>query len=290
MSTRRSGRFVGLIAAGIGLATLGCSYGLFQTARTEPPGTIGGHIGQTLVMNEIDDEAGRSTTTNLGVEPEVRIGATDHLDVGLGPLFGLGLRGDVKYNFFRPTDRLALAGRVGGGQSPWYAVYNALGGVIASYRVFRMVEPYAAATFSNFWIRGYEQPEVELEPGERLAAGKGYGDGLLQLVVGIQLPAGTGRAFMVEVSRWIPLQNDPGDFYRFVPTTVIGAGFRFGAFDPLRAERARQHALEVEHAERQRQRTGTERPRRPSPSKQPRLDPTGPAPPPRSPTGPSRPQ
>jgi hypothetical protein len=288
MSTRQFRPLAGAMAAGIGLGTVGCSYGLFQTARTEPPRTIGGHIGQTLVMNEIDDQGGRNTSTNLGVEPEFRIGATDHMDVGLGPFFGLGLRGDVKYNFFEPTERLALAGRVGGGVNPPYAVYNALGGVIGSYRVFRLVEPYAGATFSNYWIRGYEQPEMELEPGERLAESKGYGDGLLQVVVGIQLPAGTGRAFMVEVGRWIPLQNDPGDYYMFSPSTIIGIAYRFGALDPLRAERQREKERE-EVEKRRRYRTGPEGPPRPARPKPRHLDPTGPKPPSGNNTGSSRP-
>jgi hypothetical protein len=156
--------------------------------------------------------------------------------------------------------------------------------------------------FSNYWITRYPAPEVELGPGERFADATGTGDGMLQLTVGAQFPAGTGRAFVMEVSRWFPMQNDPGDFYKFLPATVVGLGFRFGAADLVRAEQAR---LRERRARERRWREEAERRRREAerrwqkptvplttpgpPRRPPRLDPTGPAPPPRSPTGPSRP-
>ena len=75
---------------------------------------------------------------------------------------------------------------------------------------------------------GYETVTVSPDPESHLADRTGTGDGLLQAVLGIQLPAGTGLAFMAEHGHWFVLQNDPGDSYRFVPTNVFGVAMRFG--------------------------------------------------------------
>jgi hypothetical protein len=236
----QASRVLTLLGVGCGAMSVGCSYGLFQTARTEPPGTVGGHIGQTVVFNEIDDEQERGGLSNTGMEPELRVGITDRLDLGVGPLHRTGTRADVKYNFMGPREDLALAVRTGGGFGSEHKAYTALAGVIASYRLVAELEPYAAAIFANYWVTSYPAADAELGPHERLVEATGTGDGLLQLTVGLQAPAGTGRSFMIELSRWYPMQNDPGDFYKFLPTTVVGAGFRFGAADPVRAERARE--------------------------------------------------
>ena len=149
----------------------------------------------------------------------------------------------------------------------------------------------------------YGEPEIALDSTQTYVNRSGTGDGLLQLTIGAQALIAAYTALMVEVSHWIPLNDDPGDFYAFVPTTLIGLGIRIGYLDPERAaedrreeERERQQEEREEYLERlaEEQKRWQYRPR-PAPPPAPgstrpkHLAPTGPAPPPRSPTGPSRP-
>ena len=225
------GALLGLAALGLG----GCSYALLETARTEPPGTVGGSWGFAKISNELSGEAGRVGPLLWGPQLTGRVGVTEHLDLGIGPFFGLGVHANVKYNLMERHRALAVAPRLGAGYADRHSVASAYGGVLGSYRLSRVLEPYAGITFANYWVGRYAYAEdFAVGPGERLAERTGTGDGLLQVAVGLQIPADTGLAFMVEVGRWFVMQNDPGDFYRFVPTTVIALGMRFGRAGPSR--------------------------------------------------------
>ncbi len=288
------------------LASTACGFGLFQTARTERPGTVTGHSGTTVVHNAVTRDPERDALA-WGVDSGLRLGLADHVDVGLRSFLLSGMQTDLKLNVLSPTDDLALAARVGGGYAARYETYNALAGVIGSYRVLRDLEPYVGVTFSNFWIMDYGEPEIPRDSTETYVDRSGTGDGLLKLVIGVQATLSAYTALMLEAGHWIPLNNDPGDFYAFVPTTVFGLGVRFGMLDPARAaeqrrneelERQREQTeeiwereLELEREERERweYRPGPALPPAPGSNRPKRLDPTGPTPPPRSPTGPSRP-
>jgi hypothetical protein len=63
-------------------------------------------------------------------------------------------------------------------------------------------------------------------PGERLAPATGLGDGLLQLVVGLQCRLGSVVALSAEYGLWLPMQNDPGTFYTFVTSKIVSFAVR----------------------------------------------------------------
>jgi hypothetical protein len=209
------------------LALPGCSYGLFQTGHTQPPKSLGGSLGASVVFNELDGQGGRDFLTRLGLDPNLRFGLTDHLDVGLGAFFGEGASIDAKYDVFNPDAPLALAPRIGFGYGFQYDTFMAEGGAIASYRANEMFEPYLALSFANVWIGAYPPPEAPPPPGALYAARTGLGNGLLKAIVGVQIPAHTGLALMIEYGHWFPLEDDPGDYYAFVATNVLGVGMHF---------------------------------------------------------------
>lgn len=84
-------------------------------------------------------------------------------------------------------------------------------------------------TFANHWIEP-EPPEGGL-PANAVGH-RGAGDGLLQLSVGLQLVASDHVAFLAEYGHWFPLNDDPGDFYAFIPTNVVGLAVRIGSVRP----------------------------------------------------------
>jgi hypothetical protein len=219
----------GLCCAVLALLASGCSYALLETARTEPPGTVGGSWGVAQVHNRIDEQGGRGGLMNVGPQVMPRVGVTDHLDIGGGPFEGRGVRVDGKYNLMRRSDALALAPRGGLGARIDIGAFVPYLGMLASYRVASAIEPYAGITFANYWILDPPKPEdTTLDRSERYAERSGTGDGILQAVVGLQLPAGTGVALLVEYGHWFPMQNDPGNFYRFIPSDILAVGMRFG--------------------------------------------------------------
>jgi len=203
----------------------GCGHGLGQTAKTQPVGKTRLTLGVVRITNANDEVRNGPDLQNLAPEVSVRVGTSEHTDIGITNWFGVGLRTDVKWNLFDRDRPYALAPRAGvGAAKDFYgvALFGAFAGLIASYELPGKITPYGAATFANHWILRNDKPSSEvLAPGETFAARKGYGDGLLQLVVGLQLKLGAGSALVGEYQRWIPMQNDPGDFYKFVPNDVL---------------------------------------------------------------------
>lgn len=221
-------RFLAL--AGL-LGAAGCGYGLHQTAKTQRPGAVSLQTGISYVSNEVisAQPEGIGPFVSLGGEVgPLRVGLSDHVDMGLGFFYVNGLRLDSKLNVMPREDRLAIAPRIGAGFASNEGRSTAMwmGGVIGSYDVWPTFSPYLSVTWANHWITA-PQPAVDLGPGERLAPATGLGDGLLQLVAGVQWRAGSVVALSVEYGRWQPMQNDPGTNYAFVASDVVSVGMRF---------------------------------------------------------------
>lgn len=207
----------------------GCSFGAFQTAHTQAPATVSVTPGVAQVFNRIDDQNGRSTLTNLGAQLGGRVGITNRVDAGLGSFLFSGVKADVKVNLFERHQRLAIAPRLGAGYRWERSVGMLEGGAIASYRFLDRFEPYLGLTFANHWI----EPDP---PGGPLPANvvghRGAGDGLLQLNLGVEFMLSEHLALLGEYGHWFPLNNDPGDFYSFVPTNIAGLALRIGRVRP----------------------------------------------------------
>ncbi len=204
----------------------GCSFGLFQTAHTQPPRTATLTVGGTYLSNELDDEESRTPITRLGAEVGARVGVIPRVEVGLGTFFQSGGRVNAKVNVLDPTGPFALSPRVGVGYQWKYGVWMAEGGAIASYRFFDVLEPYFGLTFANHWIGKYPPPDTV---PRNVAPGTGTGDGLLQAALGLEFMASNRVGLIAEYGHWFVLTDDPGDFYAFLPTNIVGFALRFGA-------------------------------------------------------------
>lgn len=207
----------------------GCSFGAFQTAHTQAPATVSITPGVAQVFNRIDDQEGRSMLTNWGAQLGGRVGITERVDAGLGSFLFSGVKADVKVNLLERHQKLAIAPRLGAGYRFGRGVGMVEGGAIASYRFFNRFEPYLGLTFANHWIEP-EPPPGPLPPN--VVGHRGAGDGLLQLNLGLELLVSDHVAVLGEYGHWSPLNNDPGDFYAFVPTNIAGIALRIGRIRP----------------------------------------------------------
>jgi len=215
-----------LVAAAL---TSGCSFGAFQTAHTQAPATVSVTPGVAQVFNRIDDQNGRSRLTNLGAQLGGRVGITERVDAGLGGFLLSGVKADVKVNLLDRHRSLALAPRVGAGYRWQRNVGMLEAGAIASYRLFGQFEPYLGVTFANHWIEA-DPPSGPLP--QNVARRRGTGDGLLQLNLGVELMLSEHVALLGEYGHWFPLNDDPGDFYAFVPNNIVGLALRIGRVRP----------------------------------------------------------
>jgi hypothetical protein len=218
--------------AALAVSFVGCGYGLHQTAKTQPPGSVSFVNGFSYITNSnlaAQDRIGGSSLLRIATDVgPLRAGLSDHVDMGIGFLYGPGVLVDSKFNVLQRVSRLALAPRLGSGFSVndtrtttvWMA------GIIASYDFLPALTPYVAGTFANHWIKS-PQPEATFAPGEHLAAPTGTGDGLLELSAGLQWRTGPILALTAECGLWLPMQNDPGTFYSFVTSQIVSVGFRF---------------------------------------------------------------
>lgn len=216
------------VAVAAALLASGCGFGVLQTARPLPPGEMSFTAGAGSVHNSVVD-AQQSPREPINVVGDLafRVGVVDRLDIGIGGLWNGGLRADAKYDLLPTRSRFALSPRGGLGYAAgggW--ALTAFGGALASYDVFRWLTPYAGGTYATYWVHGRTPNDVTLASNERFADRKGYGDGLVELTAGLSVQVGRAVALLGEVDRWIPMQNDPGDFFRFVPSTVVMAGMQ----------------------------------------------------------------
>lgn len=206
----------------------GCSFGMFQTAHTQPSGTVSATPGVAYAFDSIDDQAGRGPATNVGAQLGARIGLSRRVDLGIGSFLLTGAKSDVKMNLLDPRSRFAVSPRAGAGYRFGRSVFMLESGAIVSYRS-NWLEPYFGLTFANHWIEP-DAPDGHLPSS--LATRAGTGDGLLQANVGLQLIAANSVGVLAEFGRWFPLNNDPGDFYRFLPTSIAGLALRVGRVRP----------------------------------------------------------
>jgi hypothetical protein len=208
----------------------GCGFGLHETAKTQRPGSVSLLTGASYISNDTLAAQQNRALLQLGAEVgPLRVGLSEHADIGLGFFYGLGARLDAKFNVLDRSDRLAIAPRLGAGYaegSDQRKTAVVMGGVIGSYDVLPKLTPYLGLTFANHWIAG-PQPFTTLKPGERLAPRTGVGDGLLELAVGAQWHLGAVVALSAEYGLWLPMQDDPGDFYSFVTSQIGSVGVRF---------------------------------------------------------------
>ncbi len=181
------------------------------------------------MFNRLDDEKGRGVLTNMGAQLGGRLGISKRVDAGLGGFMAYGMKADVKVNLLERSQKLAIAPRLGGGLRLERSVRMLEAGAIASYRVADSFEPYVGLTFANHWIEP-EQPSGQL-PANAVTR-REMGDGLLQLNLGFEIRVSEHVALLGEYGHWFPMNNDPGDFYAFVPTNVAGIALRFGRVRP----------------------------------------------------------
>lgn len=211
----------------LSLSLLGCNAGLgvAQTAKTVDPSAGRMSTGFSAAFNEYSEHH-KGIGANYWFEPGFRVGAAKKTDIGFGPWLGLGLQFDVKHELTPREKPYGFALRAGGGVSTGALTsYSVLVGAIASYALVDWFTPYASAGFRNFWFYNQERkPDPPL--GSTWASRAGYGDGLAQLTVGLRLGHPSGAVY-VEYSRYQPLQNDPGDFFKLVATNIISVTVGF---------------------------------------------------------------
>lgn len=221
MSLRRVGSSVLML----GSLACGCSFGTFQTAHTQAPGSVSVTPGVAQVFNSIDDHEGRGMLTNVGAQLGGRVGITPRLDAGLGSFMLSGVKADAKVNVLDPDAKLAIAPRLGVGYRWGREIWLTEGGAIASYRLRDRFEPYLGLTFANHWIEA-DEPPLTVPEG---ALGKtGTGDGVLQMSLGFELVLSRHVAVLAEYGHWFPLYDDPGDYYDFLSTDIVGVALRIG--------------------------------------------------------------
>lgn len=229
------------------LAATGCATGTFQTAKTLPAREVQVGLGVARVFTDREAAAaapGSTAPTRLDgftlPEAGLRLGVGWQTDVGLASYLGPGLRVDAKHNLMPSARPYALAPRVGGGWTRYDdggektgSMWAWLAGLIASYDLHPMVALYTGATLVSHYI---SQPSsaTPLAPGERRVDRTAWGDGLLQASLGAELRMGSHVALQGEYGYWAPLQNDPGDGYRFVPAHLLGVRLVFGSAQATR--------------------------------------------------------
>jgi hypothetical protein len=156
-----------------------------------------------------------------------RLGLMSFLDVGAAPLLTRGLSVDGKANLMPPDHPFAVAPRVrlGYARPKGATVILAEAGAIASRRLFGCLEPYAGLASADHWL-DYSL-ETPLAANQTLAEREGYGDGLLKAHVGLDIGGRGGFGIAAEYGFWKPLQNDPGDGFKFLDNHVLALAWRY---------------------------------------------------------------
>jgi hypothetical protein len=79
---------------------------------------------------------------------------------------------------------------------------------------------------ANYWLK-YPMDQPDLAPNQSLAEHQGTGDGLLKGHLGLDLTVIGGLGTTTEYGYWLPLQNDPGDGFKFVDNHVFALAIRY---------------------------------------------------------------
>ena len=215
------------------LAACASSHGLMQTAHTQPAASWRAKLGVASVFNANDDAPGRDMRKQSTIEPSLRVGLHEQVDVGLAPWYTTGGALDGKVNLLDNHGRLALAPRLVAGYA-WGEARSVVGlevGVIASYHFQPWFEPYIALGFANHWFSSRNMDEtMRLAPNQRFAPKQGCGDGLVKLTAGVDIQlAGAGWHLLAEYAHWFRAQDDPGDGFSFVANDIVALSVAFHA-------------------------------------------------------------
>lgn len=224
-TSRRAALWV--VAAGLLPA---CGAGVYQTARTLPPGEFRAIVAQGFVYTELTEEQGMS---QLNFEPDfaVRVGVAERVDVGFQWFFVGGGLVDAKVNVLPLDSAFALAFRGGFGAaadvgrdagSAW--LLHVPLSVLASY-TYERVTPYVSFGYGFFWIfgRSLTDPPENLVPEER----RGYGDGVLRATGGLAIELTRRISLCLEYTYMPGVVDDPGDNYTFVDSHIVGVASTF---------------------------------------------------------------
>ncbi len=192
----------------------GCGFALAQTAKVQPSGTTSVQIGMGGLVSQTDASRGGLDVDNLTSEVGVRAGLGRHVDLGVTGFLGMGALVDAKWSLLDQRRPEAIALRVGAGAGGPSDVAGQLG-VLASYDVAASFVPYLGVLWTNHWIYG-DTPQGRLPAGVTYAARKGYGDGVCELHLGFGAFNGPNQhGVFFEYALWLPMQNDPGDGFKF---------------------------------------------------------------------------
>lgn len=213
----------------------GSGFGLAQTAKTVQPRSATLRLGVAGAYNEnhdFDRGSGSlvSALSHHSLETAMRIGVGGNTDIGFGPWLAYGAQLDAKHDFV-PRERpygLALRGGASYAIGTDIHLWSMFVGTIASWELLPGVTPYLGITYRDHWV--YQPTPPPPTDGSHWASRKGYGDGLLQTALGLKLGSGRTSAYL-EYGRWLPMQDDPGDFYAFVATHVVSITIGF-CLDP----------------------------------------------------------
>lgn len=204
----------------------GCGMGMLQTARPASRGIFELNAGTGMLANSVVSERTDGDVIWSVAELGLRLGLTDHLDVGTKLQFFPGALVDMKYNFMEPDNPLALSVRLGVGGS--IGIHRLALHVPASLGIsydWPHVTPYAHVGWSNFW---FNSGEPEAAANVDYVEAKGHGDGVLRSTVGLRFRLHELFMLFVEYNYWEPMLNDEGDFYKFDNSHagLVGLTFR----------------------------------------------------------------
>jgi hypothetical protein len=227
LSSPDCARAIGLVLL---LAGTACTSGLgqLQTARTVPKGEVRHSISGGYDWNSIE-RSGPPWLGNFIVQYAARIGAAEHVDVGVKVFLGLGGLVDAKVQVVDgPRLALSLLGGAGGAfdAESGAGVVHVPAMLLGSYHVTGWFAPYVGAGYGAFWIFNYASTQ-DVPPGSTAAPRAWHGDGLLMLHAGFELGSPGRPAFLLEYGYLRPIVSDPGDHYAFATNHLFLGGIRF---------------------------------------------------------------
>ncbi len=209
----------------------GCGMGVMQTAKTTEKGSVDITLGGGYLYNEMVENRGVAIT-NIPPYVGARFGVTNHMDLGASLFLGGGASVDTKYNFFGHGNPMALSIQAGASLAKdWFGSQSTIFMIpihlLASYSLAGgFITPYLGLGYNDVWIFGY-QGDYNPQPGDKLADRAGYGDGLLQISVGLELFSNRRVQLLMEYDCYYPLVDDPGDRFSFVTNHLFMAAARF---------------------------------------------------------------
>lgn len=227
MSSTRLAKGLSLLVGALLFA--GCAMSPVRTARTIPAGQVDVSVAVSFLANENLKESVDSPVWPL-LQFQVHVGLSESIDLSVETFNGFGLFTDVKYAFLPPESRFGLAvtgglggTATGGGILSGGSIVGTRAGVVSEYRVSEGEEEvsfHLGASLADLWFFGWDKPESE-SPNPSVA--RTYsGDGVLMVTGGISFAS---NFVAIDYTYWAPVFNDPGDYYGFVDSHLLGVAF-----------------------------------------------------------------